>query len=312
MNTDPTIAARLAEARARLKTRGWTERDLAAFERRHRRNRDREPGIHDDQLLLAMYNVLPPMPEVSTPADHGVDAAMLAKVRALLAKAESTTFPAEAEALSAKAQELMTRYRIDAVLVDGGAGGPRMGPGGRRIWVEDPYARPKASLLSAVARANGCQAVRIGVDGCVHLVGYDADLEAVELLFTSLLVQVGSAMVAAGPQVDWRGRSRTRSFRHSFLLAYGWRVGERLEQANATTASAVDAERGGDLLPMLRRRDVVVSAAVDAAFPNLRRRRPSSAISNAAGWGAGVDAADRADLATAARVPSGPRGAIGR
>ena len=70
-----------------------------------------------------------------------------------------------------------------------------------------------------------------------------ADLAAVEMLFTSLLVQATAAMVHAGPRRDARGRSRTRSFRHAFLNAYAARIGERLRDAAGEAASraAVDA-----------------------------------------------------------------------
>jgi hypothetical protein len=303
--------AELDAARADLRRRGWTDADLAAFERR---KLPIDPGTSPQERLrlrLHLYKVLPPLPEVDVPDEslsaRGVDAGMLAKVRALLAKAESTTFPEEAESLSAKAQELMTRHRIDSALL----GGPGGGAGGRRIWIDDPYAAPKVSLLSAVARANGCRAVELGNLGCVHVVGFAADLEVVELLHTSLLVQAASAMLAAGPQVDARGRSRTRSFRRSFLLAYAWRIGGRLAEATAATEAAADAERGGDLLPVLRRRDAEVDDAVADAFPNLRDRRVSPAT-NAAGWGAGVSAADRADLSRDARLAGGASGALGR
>lgn len=305
------LDAQLAAARDALRRRGWTDADLDALERR---KLPIDPGtsrLGRLRLRLALYKVLPPLPEVAIPEDalaaRGVDAGMLAKVRALLAKAESTTFPEEAESLSAKAQELMTRHRIDAAVV-GGTGG---GPGGRRIWIDDPYRAPKVSLLSAVARANGCRAVEIGGLGCVHVVGFGPDLEVVELLHTSLLVQASSAMLAAGSQVDARGRSRTRSFRRSFLLAYAWRIGTRLEEASAATASEADAERGGGLLPVLRRREEEVEAAMNDAFPDLRNRR-TAAVTNAAGWGAGIAAADRADLDRSPSLPGAPSGAISR
>jgi hypothetical protein len=84
---------------------------------------------------------------------------LLAKVRALLAKAESTTFETEAEALTAKVQELMARHRIDRALLDAGGHQPDEQPIGRRIGTENPYADAKAALLGKVARADGCKAV---------------------------------------------------------------------------------------------------------------------------------------------------------
>ena len=210
------------------------------------------------------------------------DEKVLTRVRALLAKAESTTFPEEAEALTAKAQELITRHRIDvlAAHVSGD------GPGSRRIRLDRPYVTPKAALAGAVARANGCRAVHLVDVEEVQLVGYPDDLEAVELLFTSLLVQAARAMWQAGPQ----GR-RTRSFRHAFLTAFAWRIGDRLEAAAAdTTAIAASS----DLLPVLARRDDEVEAALVEQFPHLGTRRMS--VRNAAGWSAGVAAADTADI----------------
>jgi hypothetical protein len=258
--------------RQRLRAAGWTDRDLDEFVRRH--------GSEGLRLLR-------PLPPIVDGGGDGLDRDVLRKVRALLAKAESTTFPEEADACSAKAQELMSRHRIEHL---GEAG---TGPLGRRIWLDAPYLKPKAGLVSAVARANTCRAVHLVGLGCVHLVGFPDDLEATELLFTSLLVQAGRAMVAAGPQVDARGRSRTRSFRHSFLEGFSWRIGARLAESTATvTANATEGR--ADLLPVLARRDELVEVALRDAFPNVTRQRGSS--SNALGWGAGVHAAERADL----------------
>ena len=60
------------------------------------------------------------------------------------------------------------------------------------------------------------------------MVGFAGDVEAVELLFTSLLVQATAAMMRAGSRTGRNGRSRTRSFRQSFLHAYAVRIGQRL------------------------------------------------------------------------------------
>lgn len=234
------------------------------------------------------------------------DAAVLAKIRALLAKAESTTFPPEAEALSAKAQELMARHRIDQVLVDGGRGSGE--PVGRRISLDAPYAEAKFRLLASVATANRCRAILLSGLGCAEVIGFANDLDMTELLHTSLLVQATRALTAAGPQTDARGRSRTRSFRLSFLVAYAWRVGERLQEASASAEAEIDADRGGNLLPVLARRDALVDAAVTLAFPRTTRLRTS--ISNGAGWAAGAAAAELADLGVGERLSGRPPSAL--
>ncbi|WP_067476604.1 DUF2786 domain-containing protein [Actinomadura hibisca] len=252
--------------------------------------------------LLYLLDGLPRLPRLGPlpgtaapePARHRpneVDQRMLGKVRALLAKAESTEFPEEAEALSARAQELMARHSIDRALLAAGDG-DEAAPAGCRLAVEHPYDAPKAVLLTVVAEANRCRAVWHRELGLSTVLGFPADLAAVEMLYTSLLVQATSAMVHAGPRRDALGRSRTRSFRHAFLNAYAARVGERLREAVDRAAAAAD---GKDLLPVLARRDLAVQRAVDSMFPNLSRGRAGS-VSNYEGWMAGRAAADLASL----------------
>lgn len=222
---------------------------------------------------------------------------VLGRVRALLAKAESTPYPEEAEALSAKAQELMSRYSIeqalaDAVLPDR----PITVAAARRIWLDAPYLGPKTLLVAEVGSANHCRTVSSEKLGFVTVLGTDLDLDVVEVLSTSLLVQAARAMLASGSQYNRLGTSRTRSFRHSFLLSYATRIGERLRDAAAQTASAA----GTDLVPVFADRVVAVDTLFDSLFATTARR--SFSAGNAAGWGAGRSAADRAVLTTERRA----------
>ena len=241
---------------------------------------------------LAVLLRLPPLPALPIPSQaDDVDARILAKVRGLLAKAESTTFAEEAEALSAKAQELMARHAIDQALAVAEARPER--PGGRRVPLDDPYEDAKSLLLGAVARANRCRAVH--VLGLAHatVLGFEADLAAVELLFTSLLVQANRAMLAAGRSDR---RSRQRGFRSSFLSAYANRVGQRLEASTADQVADADFEHDGRLLPVLAARTDAVEEAVTAMFGD-RLQAIQPKISDHRGWIAGHAAADQAELA---------------
>src|SRR5258708_26039932 len=163
-------------------------------------------------------------------AGSGAEAGTLGKIRALLAKAESTEFPEEAEALSARAQELMAKHSIDHALL-AAQSGSKDRPAARRLPVDNPYESPKATLLHAVAQANRCRSVWQKAIGMSTVVGFPSDLDAVELLFTSLLVQANTAMLREGAKKDAYGRSRTRAFRQSFLVAYAYRIGVRLSEA---------------------------------------------------------------------------------
>jgi hypothetical protein len=226
---------------------------------------------------------------------QAVDQRMLGRVRALLAKAESTEFPEEAEALSGRAQELMARHSIDHALLAAESDTPEE-PIGRRLAIDNPYEAPKAVLLDLVAGANRCRTVWHRELGFSTVLGFPSDLDAVELLFTSLLVQATTALVHAGSRQDARGRSSTRSFRHSFLSAYAQRIGERLDEATGEAVKQAVAETAGkDLLPVLAAREESVEAAVETLFPKLTRHRVGSA-NNHEGWVAGRAAADLASL----------------
>jgi hypothetical protein len=220
------------------------------------------------------------------------DERVLRRIRGLLAKAESTEFPEEAEALTAKAQELMTRYAVDAALLDAGTS-PTDGVGTRRVHVADPYVRAKMQLLAAVAEANDVRLVWYSSLGIANLVGLPADVAAVELLFTSLLLQVAQALAAA-ERAQGR-RSASRSFRRSFLLGYAHRIGERLQTARQRATAQAAAEHGVDLRPVLRSRREAVEKATAELFPRVRTSRSRASV-DAGAWYAGRQAAERADV----------------
>jgi Protein of unknown function (DUF2786) len=235
------------------------------------------------------------------------DERLLGKIRALLAKAESTEFAEEAEALSARAQELMAKYSIDHALLAAESGHTEE-PRGRRIAVDNPYEAPKASLLQTVAQANRCRIIWSKELGLVTVIGFPADLDAVELLFTSLLVQANSAMLRAGAKRDSYGRSRTRAFRQSFLVSYAIRIGERLSEATGQAEQQAAAQQatagtgGKDLVPFLAARHRAVDEAVDAMFGDTLTRSRAVRATDAEGWHSGRVAADMASLHNHAAV----------
>ncbi|MET8697621.1 DUF2786 domain-containing protein [Kitasatospora sp. NPDC004723] len=231
---------------------------------------------------------------------------MLSRIRALLAKAESTDFPEEAEALTAKAQQLMAQHSIDEALLAVDGADPHA-PGALRIGVDNPYEGPKTMLLDAVAAANRCRVIWAKEFGFCTVIGFDADLDGVELLYTSLLVQATHAMQQAGARQHLDGASRTKAFRQSFLVAYAARIRERLAEATERTTSDAAAGRhlredgtaeqlvpDERLLPALKARTEAVDQEVDRMFPKLVSQRVR--VSDGEGWAAGRAAADRASL----------------
>jgi hypothetical protein len=229
----------------------------------------------------------------------GIDERILERVRALLAKAESTQYEAEAEALSAKAQELIARHSVDRAVLDSARPrGPE--PIARRIGIEPPYVDAKGLLLSEVASANRCRAVQSPDLYFSTVFGYEPDVEATDLLYTSLLVQAGVAMRAAGSVRDRAGRSRTRSFRQSFLVGFAIRIGERLREAAESATVQAEAEHGTSLLPVLAGRSAHVDDACRSAYPDLAHT--TMRAGNGLGYYAGRVAADQASITVHAEV----------
>jgi hypothetical protein len=252
------------------------------------------------RTLFPIDALLPPPSRWGAPRsrqavdDGPADDRALRRIRGLLAKAESTEFPDEAEALTAKAQELMTRHAVDAALLDAGpwpTGGGAVDS--RRVHVREPYVRAKMQLLGAVAEANDVRVVWYSNLGIANLIGVRSDVAAVELLFTSLLLQVAQALTAT--ERSLRVRSASRSFRRSYLLGYAHRIGERLHTARRRATAEAAADHGVDLLPVLRSRQAAVEQRVAELFPRVRATRSRASV-DAGGWYAGREAAERADV----------------
>lgn len=229
---------------------------------------------------------------VRTPG-HSADARMLSRIRALLAKAESTDFPEEAEALSAKAQDLMTRHAVDAAVLDAEHGTSVTSQvGARRVHIDNPYPEAKVQLLNAVAGANGVRVIWLEPLGIATMVGLPMDLDLVDLLFTSLLVQATRAMSDAG-RAGTR-RTRSPSFRRAFLLSFGLRIGERLAEVRDQVTQEATASRGASLVPVLRARTQAVDDVFARLFPETVQIATRAV--DARGWHAGRLAAETADL----------------
>lgn len=285
---------------------------------------------HAGTVLELTLRILPPIERLSARPGEAVphsgqgavvDQRVLSKVRMMLAKAESTTFPAEAETFTAAAQKLMARHSIDRALLDRESG-VGDGPGAIRVGVDRPYDSARFHLLSAIARANRCKAVWQQGLGFSTVIGFPTDLRAVELLFTSLIVQATTAMTAQGSRAHWSGQSRTRTFRRSFLTAFALRIGERLDSVAREAEAESERERGvatslaagappiapeahdtdrTALVRVLAKRKEEVDTAVAERFPRLRTTRSRASI-DAEGWVSGTTAADHADLGAPGRI----------
>ena len=261
-------------------------------------------GLSTVRAVLDELLGLPRLPTLlSPPGSTGivdvdladVDAApspKLVTIRGLLAKAESTEFPAEAEAFTAKAQAMMTEARLDEAAVRAGSG---RRPTGRvsaiRIGIDEPYIASKQTLLHVVAEANDVRCVFHRRVDLATLVGPVGQLAHVELLFTSLLIQVQSFLAADAADAPAGSRVRSRRYRSAFIVGFARRIGERLRTARSASLAGV----GADALPVLAADDRATAELFDRLVGRTTAIR-SSAGNDIFGAQAGASAADRAAL----------------
>jgi hypothetical protein len=257
------------------------------------------------------------MSDSTAPGANGRHDALLAKVRKLLAKAEDPAVTdAEAEVYNAKAAELIAAYGIDRALL--AASEPDTDRIGDRVVVLDaPYARDKADLLHGIAKALRCRTVLRNRwaagrrELSLHLFGYASDLQRVELLYTSLLLQATTGMLRArAPYFE-----DVRAFRRSWLNGFTAAVVRRLNDAEHRARS--DAEHrhrptgdpGRSVALVLADRSALVVQAVHDTYPQLGkgRTRALSGSGRRDGWNAG----QRADLGGTTRVGASAHRAVG-
>ena len=217
-----------------------------------------------------------------TATDTTTPQGLLDKVRKLLAQAEGEgVTPPEAEAFTERAAALMAKYGIDRARL--GALHPGSDkPGDRVIDIPNPWAAVHAHLLAGLAGALGCQGVLLTsktIEGVrVRLFGYESDLERADILYTSLLLQMGSALRYDG--LRWaatpaRQRGSRRAWNRSYLLGFCTavilRVRDAEDRARATAKVEDEASGGPSTALVLADRSLVVKTMLDKEYPTLRQ-----------------------------------------
>lgn len=232
----------------------------------------------------------------------------LDRVRKLLAKAEDPgCTPAEAEALNLKAAELVAKYGIDAAML-AASGQVKDTVGQRIIEIRAPYARSKVTLLANIVVMLRGRIITTQTSNVTmaHIFGFTADLDRIELLYTSLLVQAQYGLIKQRPPHAWESiGAYRRSWFHGFSIA----VGTRLEATERSAQTEHEASTGTSTALVLADRSALVNAAVSETFPSVRDGRPRKL--QGSGRQAGYQAGMQADLG-GQRVAGQGRREIGR
>lgn len=189
----------------------------------------------------------------------------LARIAALLRKAESTDNAFEADAYMQAAQRLATAASVDLAVARAhtATNERRATPTQREVVVGEAGKRglrTYVELFVAIARANDitCDVARNSTR--VFAYGFDSDLDTAEALFASLMVQMVRAsdeFIKSGAYAVEQTRRYSAARRRweigpispitarlSFQRAFAARIGRRLQEATReATAEAVRADR---------------------------------------------------------------------
>jgi hypothetical protein len=230
---------------------------------------------------------------VSTPSKDQI----LDKVRAMLSLAESERdlgHEEAADAHTATAMRWMAKHGIDEKLAKARANTTHV-PSDKVFLIQAPYASTKNRLLALVARALHCEPLLLNTAGSnerVHVFGFSSDLELVEMLYTSLLLQMSSATARHSFPYWCTGRTLMAE-RRSFMFGFMGGVKPRLEAAYALAeAEADDSGTTGKEL-VLASRDVAVKTAMSDMYPNVRTVRTAT---TGRSYGPGEEAGKQANI----------------
>ncbi|WP_141757972.1 DUF2786 domain-containing protein [Streptomyces sp. LUP47B] len=217
-------------------------------------------------------------------ARDGLPEALLGKVRSLLRKAENAgATEEEARVYLAKATELMAKYGIEQAMLDDVTEPER--PVDRIVDLYPPYVKEGRRLLARIGYEMRCRSVYPGGKANrhrVHLFGFEADIQATEVLFASLRLQ----MLEGADRADRLHRPEgedARAYKRSWMLGFirevTARIGAAQQVARAAAEQRTEAEGEGpggrSVALVLADRTTVVEARLAAQYPKLNKTRPT-------------------------------------
>lgn len=215
---------------------------------------------------------------------------MLAKIQALMAKAESTEFQAERDAFMDAAQRLVIKFAVEEWEI----GGSKQALLTSTV-LNAPYpnANARTRLLSVVARLNNGKIVLLPsktarggkVIPCT-VIAYTDDLEMIKIMYATVSIQCLQAMKTAQEEQYIIYSAEGVGFNESFIAGYAQGFYEKLNKINQ---QAKDETPGYGL--MVRSRVDQVGDLLNQMYPNTytTRRRVGSAVGYSAGKVAGLN-----------------------
>lgn len=212
-------------------------------------------------------------------------------IRGLLNKAEdSATADAERDAINERVTYLMAKFGIEQSMIDATA---------KKVYkvirvpyaIRNPYKNQRMTLLNGIGAAFGCKVIQL--QNSAEVFGHEDDQEKVFLLYSSLELQMASALSKAQAHKPLYEHGRT--FNTSFINAYVNTVISRVLRAYRKAQQDVaETTTGTDLV--LRDRKMAVDSMFSAAYPLTRSVVASKSANSFSGIRAGEFAARNANI----------------
>lgn len=232
------------------------------------------------------------------------------QIVALLNKAESTPSEHERDALLEKATELRLKYVIeDADLRAHSQDKPKENIVVKQMLAEKhaAFIKAKRELLTGLAQLNNCKIVLVGNREYMEIMGFESDVNYVQFLYASLLLQMERAM--ARDESERPAYESLRTWRTSYAHAWERRVIMRLAEFKQRSESKAEASTPGTAL-VLQDRNKEVAERVTERYPRLRQGYKNTSTHSADGYTRGDAAGRQASLNRG--IDRGSRGSISR
>lgn len=246
-----------------------------------------------------------------------VDNKMIARIKALFAKADSVEGTPEADIFREKAYELLAKYGIDESMTRAAGDSPVAGDTMRAAtfsYADDTFGYEKMLLVHRVGRALHCDAVQLRKENTLQVFGLARHMERVKFLVDLLMPQMLSGASKAYSENPFasgdlqRAKRDLHNHRAEWMVGFADRVGERLREAERKAAGDYDREQGGSGAEVQLASDFDrARRAMHKKYPNIGYARGRS--HGGEGYSAGQRAGNAANVGHS--QVSGGRVAIG-
>lgn len=227
------------------------------------------------------------------------------RIRKLLAQAEGTNFGPEAETAIAMAHELMARYSIDEVKLHEAKGIKDSAKDvivkQMRVSQQKKFRDQRHALLHQISMLNRSRAII--TNDFMTILGFPRDVENVEVMYTSLVVQMFGALFME-PQ------HTSQTWADNFCFGFVERIVRRLKDVKRDVEAEV-APQGSSTALVLVSRGEMVEQKTKEKFPSLSQARVKKVVVDPFAGERGRQAADRSDIGQGG-VGTGTKGGLGQ